>query len=561
MAHRLAPETANRCPGSGPTPPRRSVVAPPRGRYLWHVFRSHALLTPSRPRRRTRSYRSCEPGPVRRWCWRPSPASGRTTWRCACPIPGPDSLETPVTGSGIVALPYDRDSVLRGPRGDGAAASSRPPRRSTASSPNFAGPSTAIPAPRSGSASSGTRSPWSSTSSTPSARDTPQYSVLYARFTRLTDSLEDRGRPHRRGPGCARQGEVDLRRAAATRLRAAVRQWEDSTYRGIRQHRARALSRPRRGHRYHRRRRLGPPADQAGAVVDIRALLGCDRPERGVVLERAGHARTRCSSPAGPAAASPVLIDHVPRCTRRTRTVPRALWLTGSLAAQSADPAPLDRRGRRARRGAGDRVRDVGLPVPVLPAVRARDLSAARFALRRHRKGSLGLHQFSAHVDPSECGARGAASRSARPSRAPSGRCTTSSTSISRIGPSSRTPRTTSSPSRTRRRISKATLTECVKSPATNDEVRADAEGASRAGATSTPTFYIEGGLLVGAQPRPIFRHVLDSIYAEKTGQDGGSGDRPAGRKKKGAALSGPPRFEVSPGSLAAARSAAAGDP
>ena len=27
-------------------------------------------------------------------------------------IPGPDSVETPVTGVGIIALPYDRDSVL-----------------------------------------------------------------------------------------------------------------------------------------------------------------------------------------------------------------------------------------------------------------------------------------------------------------------------------------------------------------------------------------------------------------------------------------------------------------
>ncbi|MBA3556217.1 MAG: hypothetical protein H0W29_15875, partial [Gemmatimonadales bacterium] len=27
-------------------------------------------------------------------------------------IPGPDSVETPVSGIGLVALPYDRDSVL-----------------------------------------------------------------------------------------------------------------------------------------------------------------------------------------------------------------------------------------------------------------------------------------------------------------------------------------------------------------------------------------------------------------------------------------------------------------
>ncbi len=72
-------------------------------------------------------------------------------------------------------------------------------------------------------------------------------------------------------------------------------------------------------------------------------------------------------------------------------------------------------------------------------------------------------------------------------------------------------------------RISRPALTECVQSPATNEEVRADAEGASRAGAASTPTFYIEGGLLVGAQPVQIFRHVIDSIYAEKRGKTAGA--------------------------------------
>lgn len=70
-------------------------------------------------------------------------------------------------------------------------------------------------------------------------------------------------------------------------------------------------------------------------------------------------------------------------------------------------------------------------------------------------------------------------------------------------------------------RISKPSLIECVKSPATSEEVRADAEGASRAGATSTPAFYIEGGLLVGAQPAAFFRRVLDSIYTEKRNKAG----------------------------------------
>jgi len=64
--------------------------------------------------------------------------------------------------------------------------------------------------------------------------------------------------------------------------------------------------------------------------------------------------------------------------------------------------------------------------------------------------------------------------------------------------------------------ISKPKLLECVKSPATEAEIRYEAEGAERAGATSTPSFYIEGGLLTGAHPLPIFRQVLDSIHTVK---------------------------------------------
>lgn len=67
--------------------------------------------------------------------------------------------------------------------------------------------------------------------------------------------------------------------------------------------------------------------------------------------------------------------------------------------------------------------------------------------------------------------------------------------------------------------ISKPQLLECVKSPATESEIRYEAEGAERAGASSTPSFYIEGGLLTGAHPLPVFRQVLDSIHRAKTRQ------------------------------------------
>ena len=73
-------------------------------------------------------------------------------------------------------------------------------------------------------------------------------------------------------------------------------------------------------------------------------------------------------------------------------------------------------------------------------------------------------------------------------------------------------------------RLAKPALLSCLESPETRNSVRADAEGAARSGATSTPTFYIEGGLLEGAQPLNVFRQVLDSVYSVKTGKTGRSG-------------------------------------
>ena len=66
--------------------------------------------------------------------------------------------------------------------------------------------------------------------------------------------------------------------------------------------------------------------------------------------------------------------------------------------------------------------------------------------------------------------------------------------------------------------LSKQTLLGCLQSPETVQQVKADADGASRSGAGSTPTFYIEGGLLEGAASFEVFKQVLDSVYAAKTG-------------------------------------------
>jgi protein-disulfide isomerase len=57
----------------------------------------------------------------------------------------------------------------------------------------------------------------------------------------------------------------------------------------------------------------------------------------------------------------------------------------------------------------------------------------------------------------------------------------------------------------------------CLTSGAAREELKADAEGAQRSGAQSTPTFYVEGGLLVGAQPVQVWKEVLDSIYKAKS--------------------------------------------
>jgi protein-disulfide isomerase len=67
--------------------------------------------------------------------------------------------------------------------------------------------------------------------------------------------------------------------------------------------------------------------------------------------------------------------------------------------------------------------------------------------------------------------------------------------------------------------IPRARMVACLQSPRAREVVEADAAGAARAGATSTPSFYIEGGMIAGAYPIGVFRQVLDSIYRVKTGK------------------------------------------
>jgi protein-disulfide isomerase len=66
-------------------------------------------------------------------------------------------------------------------------------------------------------------------------------------------------------------------------------------------------------------------------------------------------------------------------------------------------------------------------------------------------------------------------------------------------------------------KLPKAKVSACLEKAETRGEVQKDAEGAVKAGAQSTPTFYIEGGLLTGAWPPEVWRPILDSVYRVKT--------------------------------------------
>lgn len=66
-------------------------------------------------------------------------------------------------------------------------------------------------------------------------------------------------------------------------------------------------------------------------------------------------------------------------------------------------------------------------------------------------------------------------------------------------------------------KLARPAMTACLQKGETRDEVRGDSDGAVKSGATSTPTFYIEGGLLTGAAPPEIWRPILDSVYRAKT--------------------------------------------
>ena len=66
-------------------------------------------------------------------------------------------------------------------------------------------------------------------------------------------------------------------------------------------------------------------------------------------------------------------------------------------------------------------------------------------------------------------------------------------------------------------RLDREQMLGCLERGETLPLIRKDAEGATRSGARSTPSFYIEGGMMSGVQPLSVFRRVLDSIHTAKS--------------------------------------------
>ena len=145
-------------------------------------------------------------------------------------IPGPDSVATPVAGVGLIALPYDRDSVLRA-----LAAAAPTPRPSTAELDTLF-QKFRIPFSQYASASFETEKLRGAMASVKARldslpRNAPEYRTLYARFGQQNSELahaEQREQVARKALDTARAKFI----SRSDTLRARVRLWEDSTYQG-----------------------------------------------------------------------------------------------------------------------------------------------------------------------------------------------------------------------------------------------------------------------------------------------------------------------------------------
>lgn len=145
-------------------------------------------------------------------------------------IPGPDSVLAAVAGVQLIALPYDRDSVIAALEAQSAA-----PARETHALDSLYG---AFRAPFAAYAQAALRvrrledslaAIRADLDSIP--RNASAYRSLYLRFTELADTLA-------RAQAASERAQAVLKRARDTlggrieRLRAAHRRWEDTTYHG-----------------------------------------------------------------------------------------------------------------------------------------------------------------------------------------------------------------------------------------------------------------------------------------------------------------------------------------
>ncbi len=66
-------------------------------------------------------------------------------------------------------------------------------------------------------------------------------------------------------------------------------------------------------------------------------------------------------------------------------------------------------------------------------------------------------------------------------------------------------------------KLDRAAMQRCIDDGSAQALVRSDAQGSQRSGAKSTPSFYVEGGMMEGILPITAWRQVLDSIIRVKS--------------------------------------------
>lgn len=145
-------------------------------------------------------------------------------------IPNTDSIETPAAGVGVVALPYDRDSVLSSLERRAGDARPHTAELDTLFA-RFRGPFTTYTAAAyaAGQLRDSIQRLRGRLDSVPAAA--PEYRALHAQYTRLSDSLTGVERRTDRARAALSRARTEFV-SRSDSLRAAVRQWEDSTYRG-----------------------------------------------------------------------------------------------------------------------------------------------------------------------------------------------------------------------------------------------------------------------------------------------------------------------------------------